>query len=279
MTFHVYHSDGTPATFDEAVAAARTVDAVLLGEEHTDPTTHGLQEEFLRRSFVAFGRATNRPPGAAPAGHPSSSDAQDSRRPILLSLEMVEKDVQYVLDEYLADLITEDHFLKSVRPWPRYQSDYRGILEFAKAHGIPIVAANAPRRYVERAGRLGRDSLEELPEPALSFLPPLPYPEASAAYQDEWNELMGEALEHLSGSPMDAQTLWDAAMAYSIAEAAGRSGRALSWSILPAAFHVENGTGTPEALEYYRPGTTTLIVAHRPAGDPAGVRGGIRGAG
>jgi uncharacterized iron-regulated protein len=268
VNFHVYTSDGTPATLDDMVEAAAGVEAVLVGEEHTDRITHALQEEFLRRVFVAHGRGVRTPTGAAPPGHPRSTSGTSERRPVVLSLEMAERDVQYVVDEYLADLITEDHFLKSVRPWPRYETDYRPTLEFAKAHGLPVVAANAPRRYVERAGRLGRESLEALPETALAFLPPLPYPEPSPAYRAEWDELMGDAADHLPGSPLDAQTLWDAAMAHSIATTLETYDGALVVHLV-GGFHVENGTGTPEALEWYRPGTRTLILAHRPAEDPA----------
>ena len=53
-----------------------------------------------------------------------------------------------------------------------------------------MIAANAPRRYVNRASRLGRDSLTTLPPSALATLPPLPYPEPSEAYLAEWNALM-----------------------------------------------------------------------------------------
>lgn len=268
VNFQVFRPDGTPATLDEVVAEARGVEAVLFGEEHTDRITHGLQEEFLRRAFVAYGRASARPAGEAPPGHPRSGTDREARRPIVLSLEMVERDVQYVLDEYLADLITEDHFLKSVRPWPRYETDYRPIVEFSKAHGIPVVAANAPRRYVERAGRLGRDSLDGLPETALAFLPPLPYPEPSPAYRAEWDELMGDAGDHLPGSPLDAQTLWDAAMGHSVATTIDAREGALVVH-LAGGFHVENGTGIPEALEHYRPGTTALLIAARPSVDPS----------
>jgi uncharacterized iron-regulated protein len=229
VNFHVFRPDGTPATLDEMVAEAHGVEAVLFGEEHSDRITHGLQEEFLRRAFVAYGRASARPAGEAPPGHPRSGTDREARRPIVLSSP---------------------------------------IVEFAKAHGIPVIAGNAPRRYVERAGRLGRDSLDELPETALAFLPPLPYPEPSQAYRAEWDELMGDAGDHMPGSPLDAQSLWDAAMGHSVATAIdGREGALVVH--LAGGFHVENGTGIAEALEHYRPGTTTLLIAARPSEDPS----------
>jgi uncharacterized iron-regulated protein len=180
---------------------------------------------------------------------------------------MFERDVQYVVDEYLAGLITEDHFLRSARPWDNYEEHYRPMVEFARVHGLPVVAANAPRRYVNRASRLGRDSLQALGPTARRYLPPLPYPEPSSAYQEEWDAIMGDAAQHMSSTLIDAQTLWDAAMGEAIAAVLDAEPDALVLH-MAGGFHVENGTGTPEALAHYRPGTRALLVAARPAEDP-----------
>jgi uncharacterized iron-regulated protein len=243
--FAVYRADGTAASFDEIIEAAGSVDVVFVGEEHNDPITHRVQARIFEQAFMT----------------------QSSTRPVVLSLEMFERDVQYVLDEYRAGLITEDHFRRSARPWDNYETDYRPMVEFAVAHGLEVVAANAPRRYVNRASRLGRDSLDALGPEARRHLPPLPYPEASSDYRAEWDALMGAAAGHMPGSPLDGQTLWDASMGHAVATALDRQPGALVVH-MAGGFHVENGTGTPEALEHYRPGTRVLIVAARPAADP-----------
>ena len=243
--FVVYRADGQAASFDDVIREAGDVDVVFVGEEHNDPITHRVQAQLFQAAFTA---------------HASS-------RPVVLSLEMFERDVQYVLDEYAAGLITEDHFRSSSRPWGNYETDYRPMVEFAIVHGLEVVAANAPRRYVNRASRLGRDSLDALGPEARRHLPPLPYPEASEAYQAEWDALMGEAAAHMRGSPIDGQTLWDASMGHSVAGALDRHPGALVVH-MAGGFHVENGTGTPEALQHYRPGSRALIVAARPAPDP-----------
>jgi DMSO/TMAO reductase YedYZ heme-binding membrane subunit/uncharacterized iron-regulated protein len=244
--FFVYTADGAPATLDDVVAAMADYDAVLIGEEHNDVVTHLVQAQLLQRGWMQH----------------------YTERPVILSLEMFERDVQYIVDEYLADLITETHFLNSARPWGNYDADYRRMVEFAKAHQVPVVAANAPRRYANRASRLGRDSLETLDARARAHLPPLPYPEATPAYRAEWDALMGDAMQHMTGDPLDAQTLWDASMGHAIATSLDATPGALVLH-MAGGFHVENGTGTPEALAHYRPGTRTLIVAARPAPDPA----------
>ena len=70
--------------------------------------------------------------------------ARDSS--LVLALEMFERDVQDALNAYLEGTLPEDRFLELARPWPNYQRDYRPLVELAKAHGIPVIAANVPRR-------------------------------------------------------------------------------------------------------------------------------------
>jgi len=80
---------------------------------------------------------------------------------------MFERDVQDVVDAYLRGEIPEDSFLQSARPWPNYEEDYRPLVEFAKEKGIPVIAANVPRRAAASVSRsneisttvLGADSV------------------------------------------------------------------------------------------------------------------------
>merc|ERR1712023_355313 len=113
-----------------------------------------------------------------------------NRKQVALSLEMFERDVQCVLDEYLLGLIRERDFLKDSRPWSNYK-DYRPLVEYAKEEGIDVIAANAPRRYVSLVGRFGSDSLRYLPtESLLRYLPSLPYPSSSMEYQRKFYSFM-----------------------------------------------------------------------------------------
>jgi hypothetical protein len=111
--------------------------------------------------------------------------ACDSGRSVALSLEMFERDVQVcrrlspplylqrnikrnatlsglgfdassvgaaraqgVMSEYLAGSIRERDLLRDARPWPNYINDYRPMVELARSRGLPVICANAPRRYV-----------------------------------------------------------------------------------------------------------------------------------
>lgn len=244
--FAVYRDGGTAATLEEVIGAAATADVVLMGEEHDDDVGHGVQARVFEALLDRYGE----------------------RRSVVLSLEMFERDVQHVVDEYLEGLITEEHFLASARPWDNYREYYRPLVETAREEGVPVMAANAPRRYVNRVSRLGRDSLAALSERALGTLAPLPYPPASEAYRAEWEALVGEGARHMGPGVIQAQALWDATMAHSIAGALERWPDALVLH-LAGAFHVEKGTGIPEALEHYRPGARQLLVAVRSAGNPS----------
>ncbi|MFQ5537297.1 MAG: ChaN family lipoprotein [Gemmatimonadota bacterium] len=249
----------------DLLEAFRTADVVLVGEEHDDAVGHRVELALVGAAHQAV---------AEPAG-----------RTLVVSLEMFERDVQPVLDEYLAGLITREHFLKSARPWPRYETDYAPTVEYARARGLPVVASNAPRRYVNRVTRLGPDALRDLPPEARSHLAPLPYDPPSTRYRAQWDSLMtamprqggageGAARHRRARRPeadpmrfaLDAQALWDATMAHSIARALQAHLGALVVHIA-GSFHVERGTGIVEHLRRYRPGTRVLTVVIQPSED------------
>jgi uncharacterized iron-regulated protein len=196
VDFRVYDRRGRDRSMADLFKAMDDTDALLVGESHDDAVGHGVEAEILSRAAERTGAVG----GGSARG-----------RPVVLSLEMFERDVQYILDEYLAGLITEDQFKKSARPWERYDTDYRPMVEFARAHGLPVVAANAPRRYVNRVSRLGPSALDPLPATAKAFLPPLPYPGPSEPYTAKWNALMAEMMAQMraradsaAGAPPDS---------------------------------------------------------------------------
>lgn len=239
--FRSFDAVGKAATVEQMVAAMERADVVFLGEQHDDPTAHALQFELLRRAFEKYGKS----------------------RPVVLSLEMFERDSQIVVDEYLQDLINETNFIAQSRAWGNYKTDYRPLVEFAKQNKLPVVAANAPRRYVNRVSRLGRDSLAVLSPEAKTWLAPLPFAKASNAYAKKFAALMGGTPMH-SPNLLDAQSLWDATMADSINKTLQRHKNALVIH-LNGLFHSENRLGTPEHLLQYNPQTRMTVVTMKPA--------------
>lgn len=240
--YAIFDSKGNTATFEQIITAAGGVDVVFLGELHDDATAHLLQMQIFKSGFEKY----------------------KNDKKIVLSLEMFERDVQTVVNEYLQNLITETHFLASSRPWGNYKTDYRPLFEFAKEHKLEVIAANAPRRYVNMVSRLGRNSLDNLSPDAKKWLAPLPFAEASEAYSKKFNALMGRmpdaAGQH--SSMLVAQTLWDATMAHSIAESLKRDKNKLIFH-LNGSFHTESRLGTVEHLLKYHPKAKVLVVTMR----------------
>jgi uncharacterized iron-regulated protein len=177
---------------------------------------------------------------------------------------MFERDVQIVLDEYLASHITESHFLLSSRPWGNYKTDYRPLVELAKEKGLPVIAANAPRRYVNMVSRGGRAKLDGLSREAKKSLAPLPYGEPSAEYSRRFRALMGSSPEASMGldNILSSQSLWDATMAYWIANALKRNKGDLVVH-LNGGFHTAYRLGTVEHLARYRPKAKAIVVTMR----------------
>ncbi|MDQ3088379.1 MAG: ChaN family lipoprotein [Acidobacteriota bacterium] len=240
--YRIYDTAGNAADLQQIVSRIENADVVFLGENHDDATAHALQLEIFKRAVEKYA----------------------AQRQVALSLEMFERDVQIVLDEYLKNLITEKKFLDDSRPWGNYKTDYRPLVELAKEKKLDVIAANAPRRYVNMVSRMGRDSLKQLSPETKKWLAPLPYGEPSQAYGDKFNALMGKMPEANMGlnKILASQTLWDATMAFSVSEFLKKTKNPLVVH-LNGAFHTENRLGTVEHLLKYSPKARVLVVTMR----------------
>ncbi len=266
--FRVYDIAGRSSSFAAVLKQLSDTDVVLVGEEHDDVIGHRFEAELLAAAYRRL-------------------HAEDGRE-VILSLEMFERDVQYILAEYLEGAISETHFLNSSRPWDSYEDHYRPLVEFSKQHGLAVVAANAPRRYVNRVSREGPESLMALSATAKSFLPPLPYPGPSTEYRAQWDALMAEAMaeaamqsdssaadvggdeadgdeasvsQHYAINPnvIYSQALWDASMGHAVTSALRAAPGALVVH-MAGSFHVQRGTGIPERIADYAPATRILSI-------------------
>ena len=124
-------SDGRPMTWNDLMAAIEGADFVIVGEQHDDAIGHAVQlavvEDVLER-------------------WPDSA----------VSLEMLERDEQGILDDYLDGIVAADSLASLTHSsnwgghggWQRF---YQSIIDAAKSADGAVVAANAPRRYVSLA--------------------------------------------------------------------------------------------------------------------------------
>lgn len=242
INYRVFDAQGNPSSLEKIIESAVQNDVIFLGEQHDDATAHALQMQIFKTLVEKYGK----------------------QRKVALSLEMFERDVQIVVNEYLNNLISENHFLLSSRPWNNYKQDYRPLVELAKTEKLPVIAANAPRRYINMVSRNGRSSLDALTPEAKKSLPPLPFNQASEAYAKKFKALMGGSPESSMGlnNILDSQTLWDAAMAFSVAEFLKKNKNPLVVH-LNGSFHTENRLGTAEHLLKFRPKATFLVITMR----------------
>ncbi|WP_412061881.1 ChaN family lipoprotein [Rubrivirga sp. IMCC45206] len=249
VAFQAYDARGAQVELAAVCGAIADADVVFLGERHDDATAHAIQLELLATA---------------------SASARSADRPLVLALEMVETDVQPVLDEYLADLVRERDWLAAGRPWGNYESDYRPLVEFAKAEGHAVVGTNAPGRYVSLVSRRGGLAvLDTLSATARAWLAPVVAP-PSDALATAFTELM-DGMPHGSGPSVEgmlaAQNLRDASMAWQIAESLALHPGALVVHV-NGSFHSAGGRGIPEHLARLAPTARVLVITMAPDAEP-----------
>lgn len=230
---------------------ANDADVAFLGEFHNDAGTHVLQAAVL--------------------------EGVKRRREgkVVLALEMFERDVQPQVDAYLAGSIDETAFLAQSRPWPNYRTDYRPMVEFAKAQSWPVIAGNVPRRLaqvVSRRGLLALDSIPESDKPFIARENLCP----RNAYWERFRETMGDMsghgmqmtpdqLEAMVWRTYEAQCVKDEAMAESIV--AARAAHNTLVIHANGAFHSDYRLGTAERVKRRDLRARQIVVSFAPIED------------
>lgn len=260
QSFRVVESaTGNTVSFSDMVGRAASADVVFFGEMHDDPETHFLEFALLE----GLGRR----------------HAQ-----VVLSLEMFERDVQPELDRYVSGSVSEADFLATSRPWPRYATDYRPMVQLARARGWKVVAANIPRPMASAIARMGLRALDTLTT--------LERQRAAASMScgytgDYYRRFAAEMGGHSAGGGpptaadstaakamvqrfYEAQCAKDETMAESIARELlsmnRRSGVVLH---VNGAFHSDFGQGTAERVRRRAPDVRSLVITAVPVDDPA----------
>ncbi len=240
--------------FESMLADLARADVVLVGEQHDDANTHRLEAAVLQGLLRR-------------------------RVSVTLSLEMFERDVQPQLDAFLAGSMTEEEFLQKSRPWPRYASDYRPLVELARAHGWTVVAANVPRRLAADVSKGGQPALEKLSAEdralgarELQCPPDAYYTRFAGTMSDHAGTGDKAAAPEQQRETIEryylAQCLKDETMAESIATAferqAGRRGTIVHYT---GSFHMDFGAGTAARVERRLPGRRVALVSMLPVED------------
>lgn len=240
--------NGKEITLERLTKELGKYDVIFFGEYHDNATIHDLQSRILPLMYAANPR-------------------------LILSFEMFERDVQADLNSYLGDCIDEDEFLERSRPWPNYPTDYRSLVEFAKAHDLPAIAANIPRRLAGLVARNGIDALRGLSNDdqvlmAVSVSAP------EGAYKDKFIATMQANGMHGNGGDNEmyerlffAQCMKDDTMAESIAQyrEVYPKHKIIHFN---GDFHSREFLGTVERLKSRMPKTKIAVISPQFASDP-----------
>ncbi len=239
--------------FEAMLADVTNADVLFLGEQHDDSSSHRLEAATLE------GLARR-------------------RSNVVLAMEMFERDVQSSLDNYLAGRITEADFLAASRPWPRYATDYRPLVEFARAYKWPVIASDVPRRLASLVSARGLkatlDSLSTTDRAYAAREMLCPHDD----YFRHFTKTMGDMPSHKGSateeSPADkAATIERIYLAQCIKDETMSESVATAFTVAPpralvvhvnGAFHSDYGLGTAERVKRRLPGKRVVVVSFVP---------------
>ncbi len=235
---------GSPALADEAcvpqgqwiapgggaadlASAARGRSVVLLGETHDSAEDHRWQLHVLAQLHALTPN-------------------------MVLGFEAFPRRVQPVLDKWVAGDLDEKAFLDQSdweAVWGYDAGFYLPLLHFARMHGIPVLALNVKRELVRKTREKG---WAEIPEDEREGVEdPAPASEAYRAHLEEIFEehkkRMGDKVKMSLDRFVEAQLLWDRAMAQALAEGRNKANADLAVGVVGRG-HLEYGHGVPHQL-------------------------------
>jgi uncharacterized iron-regulated protein len=247
--------------FEAMLADGARSEVIFLGEQHDDPITHVLEAAALE----GIGRR---------------------RGNVILAMEMFERDAQRPLSDYLAGTLAEGEFLAASRPWPRYATDYRPMVEYAKRQGWPVIAGNVPRRLASAVARVGL-SLFDTTSVGDRMLAALRFDCPKDKYHDRFSDTMGDMSGHGPTAPKtpaerdamvermyQSQCVKDETMGEAIASALLNAPVGALVVHVNGAFHSDYRMGTAERARQRLDGKRVTVVSFVPVSNLDTVDGG-----
>lgn len=189
--YQIFDSSGNVLSFQDVMKRTEGKSHIFFGERHDNPISHWLQLELVKALHVQVG------------DH------------FTIGAEMFEADDQLLIDEYFADQIRQKSFEDEARLWDNYQTDYKPIVEYAKAKKLRLIATNIPRRYANAVFYQGLEHLNQLTAEAQAYIAPLPiHIDTTLSAYREIRQMSGNG--HQGTYMLEAQAVKDATMAYFI---------------------------------------------------------------
>ncbi|MFG0242324.1 MAG: ChaN family lipoprotein [Phycisphaerales bacterium JB054] len=236
----VFDRQGEVSTWNEMLSGLADADIIVIGETHGHPL--GLS-----------------------AAAALWDDLLKTRPQAALAMEFFERDQQVALDDYLAGITDEEAFREAARrSQGNYPEGHRQMVEAAREAGRPVIAANAPRRYVRMTTPQGYERLTGLSDAQRRMFEP-PAQLVEGRYRDEFFGLMsggghGESMpEGMVEKMYFSQQLWDSTMAASVVNATLRGSRPVV--LVVGRFHADFDGATVEFIQNSRPDLTVRTVS------------------
>lgn len=249
VTLYDYHiidsRSAQPLTLPQLAQKVLDSDVVFVGEFHGHHAAHLLQMQLM-----------------------AQLDAQRPQQ--ILSMEMFNRDQQSILNRYLDGEIGETYLINEAPAWQNYAGSYRPLVEYAKSHFIPVLAANASADIVRCIGREGAAYPDKLPSLERAYIAQDPFKDNSA-YREKYMAFLDGA-RHLSPEKAQnnylAQLARDNTMAESIYQA---------WLKHPkhqivhlnGAFHSDEFLGTVALLKARNPALKISVISPIEVDNPA----------
>lgn len=169
-------SDGSTVAYTDLLAAALNAEVIIIGENHA----HRIGNAWAATLFEDVIEK------AKSAGRPTKP---------ALSMEFFERDDQSRLDDYLKGVVDEATFRKTTsRAEGNYPPGHARMVEAAKKHAVPVIAANMPWQFVRFIRGKDYAVLDALtPEQTRLFR--IPDAMVEGRYRTDHDELMGPMVD------------------------------------------------------------------------------------
>ncbi|TGE08813.1 iron-regulated protein [Hymenobacter fodinae] len=235
--YRLFTAAGKPVAYDKMLKDLAAADVVFFGEQHNDPIAHWLELQ-LTKDLLRLKQGQ-----------------------VVLGLEMFERDVQPLVDQYATGELTDKEFEEQSRPWPNYATDYKPLLLLAKQQKFRVVGTNVPRRYASQVAKGSLTALNELPAEEKAWLVPLPMQvDYELPGYKNMAKMFGGDAAHAAGvqNIIQAQALKDATMAHFLNQARPAGHLLLH---LNGSYHSDNHDGILAYLRQTNPKLKVLTIS------------------
>lgn len=230
--YQLYSPNQKALSLDSLPKTLIDADVILVGEWHTHAGIHRFQTNLIERLATSRG--------------------------IAVSMEQFSRDKQAIVDDYLSGEIGEQVLIKDGNAWPNYESDYRPLVELAKAKDLDVIAANAPKSFVRCIGRKGLSYLDTLDETQRSYLAQS-IDTSNSAYKEKFMASMHHGKPEQTERQYAAQVSWDETMAESITHYLDQNPTHQVVHIA-GKFHTEQGLGTKSSILKRNPNLNVVVI-------------------